>query len=178
MKKILLFLFLFAIKSIIAQNGFTAYASIIPSGSNPGIENCFLIDNAGNKWIGFNGLASSGAALAFYNTSANSWTYYSISNTPALPSNNVRSLATDNAGNIWIGTNAGLVKYNGFTFTAYTTANGLPNNFIISLASFNNMLYIGTQGGLSRFDGTTFTNYNPGNSLFPFSAVNAIAIEN
>ncbi len=37
-------------------------------------------------------------------------------------------LAKDNSGNIWIGTNIGLIKFDGTTFTTFNTINGLPNN--------------------------------------------------
>jgi hypothetical protein len=180
MKKIFLLLSLFIANGITSQNGFTTYSATIPSGgTNPGPETALLIDNAGNKWVGYqNGSGTAAAILAFYDKLSTNWTFYNKTNTPALPIAGVRALCTDNANNIWVGTTAGLVKFDGSNWTLFTTANGLPANFINSLESFNNMLYIGTNAGLSRFDGTTFTNYTPGNTLFPFNNANAIKIEN
>jgi ligand-binding sensor domain-containing protein len=40
------------------------------------------------------------------------WTTYTISNTPALPSNNITALSYDGYGNLWIGTNKGVAVYN------------------------------------------------------------------
>jgi ligand-binding sensor domain-containing protein len=178
MKKIILALSLLTVKSIFSQNGFTTYSNTIPGSGTVGSENALLIDNAGNKWIGFsNPAAGSAAALAVYSVSTSSWVYYNKINTPTLPSNLVRCLAKDNAGNVWIGTSAGLVKHNAGVFTAYTTTNGLPANNIVSLESINNMLYIGTPSGMSRFDGATFTNYNTGNALLPFNNITAIKAE-
>ncbi len=179
MKKFLLLLFLFTIKSIIAQNGFTTFSSTIPTGALPSKETALLIDNAGNKWIGFiNVSPTSAAALAFYNATANTWTFYNKTTYPNLPSNRVTCLAKDNSGNIWIGTPSGLAKFNGTNFTAYTTINGLPSNNILSLEWINTQLYVGTDVGLSRYDGTNFTNYNTGNTLLPSNYIGAIKAEN
>lgn len=179
MKKFILLLCLFTLKSLIAQNGFTSFTATIPSGSGPGYERAFLIDNSGDKWVGFsNGSNTSAAMIARYNTISGTWTYFNKTNTPSLLSGSVLSLCKDNLGNIWIGTNVGLMKYDGINFTTFTTINGLPNNFINSLDYINNMLYIGTSNGLSRFDGTTFTNYNTANTLLPYNAITSIKAEN
>jgi hypothetical protein len=151
---------------------------IIPGSGSVGSESAILIDNSGNKWVGFsNAVASSAAALGLYNNTSSTWTFYNKTNTPALPSNKVNCLAKDNSGNIWIGTQAGLAVYNGSSFTAYTTTNGLPSNIINSLETVNNMVYIGTPAGLSRFDGLTFTNYNTTNTFLPFNNITAIKAE-
>ncbi len=100
-------------------------------------------DNSGNIWIGFRSAGNSACvALAKYSTSTSLWTYYNQINTPSLPSNSVTALAHDNAGNIWIGTNVGLVKFNGLNFTTYTTDNGLSANSITSIDCANTMVYI------------------------------------
>jgi hypothetical protein len=178
MKKLILALCLFMTGSVISQNGFTTYSITIPGSGSVGSESAILIDNSGNKWVGFgNALNSSAAALGFYNNTTSTWTFYNKTNTPALPSNKVNCLAKDNAGNIWIGTQTGLVVFNGTTFTAFTTANGLPSNLITSLETVNNMIYIGTSAGLSRFDGIIFTNYNTTNTLLPFNNITAIKAE-
>lgn len=180
MKKILLLLLSFSARIIICQNGFGTYTTNLPVGTTPQTESCIFVDNANNKWIGFsNPMPGSMAAFAVYTQSTSTWTYWNKTNDPILPSNKVNCIEQDNAGNMWIGTQAGLVKYNGSSFTVYTTTNGLPSNNITSLENINNMLYIGTlSNGLSRYDGTTFTNYNIGNSLFPTNGVTYILAEN
>lgn len=143
-----------------------------------GNETCLAIDKAGNKWIGFtNSTPNSPAALAKYNIVGGFWTYYCTSNTPAIPNNRVNTIACDTSGNVWIGTIAGLVKYDGVTFTAFTTTNGLPSNNILSLECSGTMLYIGTHNGLSRYNGSVFFNYNTGNGLLDNDTVTAIKAE-
>lgn len=51
-----------------------------------------------------------------------------------LPSMQVNALHQDQRGYLWIGTQAGLVRYNSYEFEYYTTANGLVNNQITQIA--------------------------------------------
>jgi ligand-binding sensor domain-containing protein/signal transduction histidine kinase len=65
----------------------------------------------------------------------------------------IHAMLTDSTGALWIGTSAGLVRYKAGTQRLYTTAQGLPNNFITAL-SFDREgnLWIGTQsGGVCKF---------------------------
>jgi len=101
----------------------------------------------------------------------------SASSSPALPSNVITSLAEDNVGNIWIGTDSGLVRYNGTTFTTFNTSNGLPAKLIKCIETIGNQVYIGTNAGLSRFDGATFTNYNVANGKLPDDVITSIKAE-
>lgn len=45
-----------------------------------------------------------------------------------LPSNHVYCGLTDKLGNVWLGTDKGVVKYDGYNFRVFTTEDGLPNN--------------------------------------------------
>ena len=74
----------------------------------------------------------------------------------------IRCAYEDKRGYIWIGTNGGGVsKYDGKSFTHYTTREGLPNNFIIDILEDKqgNLWLCTWGGGLSKFDGINFTNY-------------------
>ncbi|MDE2903151.1 MAG: hypothetical protein OXP73_08975 [Chloroflexota bacterium] len=51
-----------------------------------------------------------------------------------LPSNSVRTLAEDSQGHIWIATDGGVGSFDGSTWTAFTTAQGLPTNNASSIA--------------------------------------------
>ncbi|MFP5223252.1 MAG: two-component regulator propeller domain-containing protein [Acidobacteriota bacterium] len=94
-------------------------------------------------------------------------------------------LAQDRSGFLWVGTYAGLNRYDGYTFKLYTSDLDKPG----SLADANiraltvdstGALWVGTRsGGLSRYDASTdsFTNYlnqasNP--SSIPSNEVNAV----
>jgi ligand-binding sensor domain-containing protein len=97
-----------------------------------------------------------------------------------LPYNIVYSIAIDGSGNNWIGTGGGLAKYDGTTWTVYTTSNsGLPNNDVTSIAiDGSGNKWIGTYGGgLAKFDGTAWTVYTTSNSGLPDNYVRSIAID-
>ena len=48
-----------------------------------------------------------------------------------LPSNKAYSIAQSSAGYIWIGTDRGVVRWDGRNFKTYTTADGLPDNEVL-----------------------------------------------
>lgn len=47
-----------------------------------------------------------------------------------LPSDNAYTLRIDRDGYVWIGTEGGVAKYNGYTYKTFTTSEGLPSNDI------------------------------------------------
>ncbi len=158
-------------------NGFTSYPSSSTYTGTILRQSALLIDNAGNKWVGFNTVVgTSNVGLLKYDNTT--WTNYTTLSTPALPSNNISALAKDNAGNIWIGTRGGgLVKYDGVNFSTYNTGNGLASNTVTCVDVVGSQIYVGTNAGLSRFDGTTFTTYNTAGSTLPSNAITAIKAE-
>jgi ligand-binding sensor domain-containing protein len=55
---------------------------------------------------------------------------------------------------------------NSFLFQNYTTAEGLPNNYIrCTYQDHKGYLWVGTRHGLSKFDGYSFTNYDRFNDI-------------
>ena len=63
------------------------------------------------------------------------------------------------------------------TFTNYTTANGLVDNYITSIAIDNEgNKWFGTYGGVSKFDGTNWTTYTTENGLAS-DAIRSIIID-
>lgn len=159
-----------------AQNGFTTYTTNIAITSVLKTETALLVDNTGNKWIGFRGTGTNpNVGLAKFDNV--NWTYYSTTSTPALPSNVITALAKDNSGNIWIGTDSGLVKFNGTIFTLYNMTSGLPAKRVTCLDVIGNQVYVGTNAGLSRFDGVNFYNYNMANNALPYDNITAVKAE-
>jgi signal transduction histidine kinase len=74
----------------------------------------------------------------------------------------------DRDGNLWIGTNGdGLFRFKDRAVQMFTTADGLPNNVVMTvLASRNGSLWTGANcGGLSRFDGRRFRTYDEKDGL-------------
>ena len=86
-------------------------------------------------------------------------------NSNSIISNATYCLAQDGFGYIWIGTDAGIVKYNPQTdsFNFFNTSDGLSNNTVygILIDKYNN-LWLSTNSGLSKFDPSTgiFNNFD------------------
>lgn len=75
----------------------------------------------------------------------------------------------DNAGNIWIGGQGGLSKYDGISFKNYTVDDGLTHNDINTIMEDSNGNYwIGTRGNACIFDGKRFIELknNKGESFY------------
>lgn len=114
-------------------------------------------DARGNKWFGLDN-----GGVAFANTT-NAWqriNYASIF--PSGSSVNNNAIAGDRDGNVFIGTSAGLVMYNGAgngvaditSFRLFTTADGLPSNNVTALAvdTVRRKIIIGTDNGITYWD--------------------------
>jgi signal transduction histidine kinase len=90
-----------------------------------------------------------------------------------LPQNTVQALAQTHDGFVWLGTEVGLVRFDGNSFTVYdkNSSPALPGNDVRSLLeSQDGALWIGTSEGLARWkDGvvTVFTTKDglPGNGI-------------
>ena len=61
------------------------------------------------------------------------YSYTHFTKEDGLPSNIVYHLVNDNDGFIWLGTDAGLVRFDGSHFITYTTEDGLPSNDVLKL---------------------------------------------
>ena len=86
--------------------------------------------------------------------------------TDGLGNGFVHALAQDRKGYLWIGTEEGLVRYDGISFTRYTSRDGLVDDGIRALlVDRDGYLWIGTEGGLMRYDGTSFTHYTSRDGL-------------
>ncbi|MVN91998.1 hybrid sensor histidine kinase/response regulator transcription factor [Mucilaginibacter aquatilis] len=94
----------------------------------------------------------------------------------SLGANDVQYILRDASGTMWLGTfGGGLQKAltdfdlnKKIKFQVYTTANGLPNDIVLSIAADNRQhLWIATENGLSEFNplNQTFKNYNNDDGL-------------
>jgi len=66
-----------------------------------------------------------------------------------LPSMEVYDVLQDSAGYIWLASNTGLARYDGYHFIQYTTKDGLPNNDVIEIDYVNNILWLSSLGSLT-----------------------------
>ncbi|PWU05941.1 MAG: hypothetical protein C5B51_13350 [Terriglobia bacterium] len=75
-----------------------------------------------------------------------------------LPQDTIRAITQTNDGFLWLGTDEGLVRFDGYDFTTYTKDDGvLPSNSVNALyASAKGALWIATANGLTRYEGGRF----------------------
>ncbi len=98
--------------------------------------------------------------LLFSAARAQHYNFINYSTESGLAQSQVRSIVQDRNGYLWLGTLAGLSKYDGKKFINYSIQNGLIDNQVISLAVDRTRgLWIGTMGGLNYFDGEKFRSY-------------------
>ncbi len=88
------------------------------------------------------------------------FTVYNRRNTPQLLSNDIRGLLEDHDGNLWISTADGLTRLRDGQFTAFTLAQGLPDNSIWSVfQDSHGEVWAITAGGLAQYAHDHFVPY-------------------
>jgi ligand-binding sensor domain-containing protein len=120
-----------------------------------------LQDKNGNIWF------SNWGGVYRYNPSASVNkevnTFTSFTKKDGLPGG-VTKIMEDKNGNLWLGGDAGsgLSRYDGKSFTQFTSKEGLLNNSIWSiLEDKNGNIWVGTrETGLYLFDGKSFITYS------------------
>lgn len=91
----------------------------------------------------------------FHHYVANGWSIEQ-----GLPQISALAISQDPQGYLWVGTQAGLARFDGHRFTAYTpaTSPGLPGAFINALlADTQGRVWVGTYKGLTRWQNGAFT---------------------
>ena len=104
-----------------------------------------------------------------------------------LSQSSVETLIQDSKGYIWLGTNDGLNRYDGYNFKVYkhdrNVSNSIINNYILSIEEDKeNNIWIGTADGLSKIsdnDGkiTNYTNSKDEGNLSSSNIGNILATE-
>jgi ligand-binding sensor domain-containing protein/signal transduction histidine kinase len=84
-----------------------------------------------------------------------------------MASSLVRGIAEDKNGHLWFGTDAGLSKYDGQSFTHFTKKEGFISSRVLSIAEDKNgNIWFGTDGsGVIKYDGNTFTHFTEKDGL-------------
>jgi ligand-binding sensor domain-containing protein/signal transduction histidine kinase len=85
-----------------------------------------------------------------------------------LPQNTVQAIAQTADGYVWLGTEGGLVRYNGREFVSFSmeTEAAFRSNSVTSLAALpDGQLWIGTRAGLLSLRGGAFRRMSAGNGL-------------
>ncbi len=103
-----------------------------------------LLDKKNRLWVGL-----WGAGLAMLDPKTGQIRNFTVQD--GLPGNYVLALEEGPGGDLWIGTNNGMSRFDGETFINFSTLNGLPGKFISSLAfGAGNYLWVGGRGGFGR----------------------------
>ena len=95
-----------------------------------------------------------------------------------LPQDAINAVVQDSIGYIWFGTQEGLVRFDGVSFTVFDSRNtdALGGNFIHSLfADSQGNLWIGASSGLLRYGGGRFDFFGKENGLWSNSDVKNIS---
>ncbi len=93
-----------------------------------------------------------------------------------LPQNSVTAITQTRDGYLWLGTQEGLVRFDGVRFTVFDTRSTpeLGNNFVLCLLEDRaGRLWIGTYGGLTKLESGRFTRYTTREGL-PHDQVRAL----
>jgi len=124
---------------------FTHYST--PQGLSDDVVYCISEDKKGNLWFG----ARNGDLNKY---DGKSFAHYSIGFTG-------RSIIEDKSGNLWFGTRGGLSKFDGKSFTIYTTLQGLNSNGVSEILEDKkgNLWFDAGARGLTKYDGKSFTHY-------------------
>src|ERR1039458_3243585 len=78
--------------------------------------------------------------------------------TDGLPQDTIRAITQTADGYLWLGTDEGLARFDGYEFTTFDKRDGdLPSNSITALAATaDGGLWIGTTSGLAEYRNTRF----------------------
>lgn len=102
-----------------------------------------------------------------YVSAYNNINFKNITSEDGLSQGTVETIIQDDQGYIWLGTNDGLCRYNGYEFKIYKhdeeLENSITNNYIVDIKQDNSgNIWGGTANGLSKIDTKTdlITNYN------------------
>ena len=78
-----------------------------------------------------------------------------------LPQDTIRAIVQTSDGNLWLGTDEGLARFDGYEFAVFNKDNGdLPGNSVTALAATpDGTLWIGTANGLTCYKDRRFHTY-------------------
>lgn len=132
-----------------------------------------LAEQGNYIWVG-----TWGGGLSKIDKSTNQLTSFRKENSN-IPDMYINCLKTQGANIIWVGTNNGLAKFDGTTWTVYRTSNSqIPDNAInwIDIDAMGG-IWVATKNGGAVLNGKVWTVYNTSNSNVPSNMVNFIVLE-
>ena len=84
-----------------------------------------------------------------------------------LPQDTIRKIVQTTDGYLWLGTEEGLARFDGYDFTVFNKDNGdLPSNAVTALAAgTDGSLWVGTTAGLVHYSNSKFRKYTTSDGL-------------
>src|SRR5579863_1944666 len=110
--------------------------------------------------LGLSAILSASSLAVDPATAINLYSHQVWQTADGLPHDSVTSIVQDGTGYLWLGTEEGLVRFDGARFTVFDRANtaGLSNSSVlILLTDSEGNLWVGTRGGLTRMTAGQFT---------------------
>jgi signal transduction histidine kinase/ligand-binding sensor domain-containing protein/DNA-binding response OmpR family regulator len=125
-----------------------------------------FFDSFGYLWTGL----QAGLRRINLNSKKSTWYWHNSKDESTISHNEISAILESKNKTLWIGTAAGLNKYNRETesFIRYTDKDGLPSNLICAiLEDDHGNLWISTSKGISKFnpENITFKNFDAGDGL-------------
>ncbi|MCS7158396.1 MAG: ATP-binding protein [Blastocatellia bacterium] len=118
-----------------------------------------------------------GLLIATSSAAAEQYYFRRYTATEGLSQAVVQALYQDRVGYLWIGTQAGLNRYDGTAFTTYGPAQGLAQDWINAIVEdAHGRLWIATLGGVFIWDGRQFRSYTRTDGLAD-DRVTALAVD-
>ncbi len=104
-----------------------------------------LLDPKGRLWIG-----TWGGGLSLFDTRTETFRNFTVQD--GLPGNYILSIEEGLYGDLWIGSNGGLSRFDGKTFLNYSPVNGLIGALVFSIEfAADQSLWMGSHSGMNRF---------------------------
>jgi signal transduction histidine kinase/ligand-binding sensor domain-containing protein len=105
------------------------------------------------------------SASAFALDARKALTQYSVTSwtqQQGLPQDTIHAITQTTDGYLWLGTDEGLARFDGYEFTIYGREHGdMPSNSVTALAAgTDGSLWIGTHSGLTQYRDRRFRNYS------------------
>jgi ligand-binding sensor domain-containing protein len=124
------------------DNGLQWIQTRLPNGYTGAVQ-CLAFEKSGIVWAG---------TIDGADRRSVGWTTYTAAD--GLAANNVHAIAIDPKGIKWIGTDAGLTRFDNTTFSTFDHTNSpLPDDHVNSLAvDLDGRIWIGTNGGAAVYD--------------------------
>ncbi len=163
-------------------SNFTSYSFLTDTLINYGIRD-IIVDKNNTVWaVGSSSVVGEGEDLrsVLFKYAGKKWSVFTKTNSGfkiAQP----MCLALDSLGNLWIGGNSQLQKYDGVNWTNYDKEiDYYPSDWFLPYEiaiDENNVLWIAANRGLSKFDGVNWTHFYSSDIGIPNGEIHAVHID-